>query len=106
VPHRSPQRKQGKTRSITPKSGPDSLAGASGLDGKANSIFMGTGIPGTPPSYPATDGSGTQDRVFNCNTVRYRINEGNTSLPEISANQAGNLPIHSNHGGGEPIPTQ
>jgi len=36
---------------------------------------MGTGIPGTPPSYQATDGSGTQDRVFNCNTVRYRINE-------------------------------
>lgn len=76
------------------------------MNGKANSIFMGTGIPGTPPSYQATDGSGTQDRVFNCNTVRYRINEGNTSLPGISANQAGNLPIHSNHGGGEPIPTQ
>ena len=48
----------------------------------------------------------SQDRVFNCNTVRYWINEGNTSLPGISANQAGNLPINPNHGGGEPIPTQ
>lgn len=68
-----------------------------------NSIFMGPGIPGTPPTYQATDGSGTQDRVFNCNTVRYRINEGNTSLPGISRNQAGNMPINSNHGGGATV---
>jgi hypothetical protein len=32
--HPSPQRKQGKTRAITQNSGPDSLARASGLDGK------------------------------------------------------------------------
>lgn len=36
VLHPSPQRKQGTTRPITKKSGPDSLAGASGLDGKSN----------------------------------------------------------------------
>jgi hypothetical protein len=34
--HPSPQRKQGKTRTITRESGPDSLAGASGLYGKGD----------------------------------------------------------------------
>ena len=48
--HPSPQRKQGKTRSITWKSGPDSLARASGLHGEripslARRACIGSGFP-------------------------------------------------------------
>jgi hypothetical protein len=42
----------------------------------------------------------------NASIAAEKITDGNTSLPGISAIQTGNLPIHSNHGGGEPIPTQ
>ena len=56
--HPSPQREQGKSRSITEKSGPGSLAGASGLHGRE----AGTDTQSEPQAPPSQRGSPPERR--------------------------------------------
>lgn len=70
--------------------------------GTTHGWLMGTRVDGTPPGLDPGNTTG-DDRLFNCVTIRYAINQepfANQLFPGMGSNVGANNPLSSEHNGG------